>query len=137
MVYLFLSVIFFAIAALIYKHSNQINCDRISLILSERIFAVVFMVFYIYLFDTFKPALNISLLAFTGGTAIFVSRLALLTALKYGKISSSWTAVNLSVVIPTTASILLWKEIPSLKQVAGLLLVPAAIFLLQEDKKCG
>lgn len=132
MIYLFLSVFFFAIAALIYKHSNQINCDRLSIIVSERISAVILMVFYILFFDSFRPSGQITILAFIGGVTIFISRIALLTSLKYGKISSSWTAVNLSVVIPTTASIFLWKEFPDAKQVVGLLLVPLAIFLLQE-----
>lgn len=134
MIYLFLSVIFYTIAALIYKHANQIGCDRINLIVTERIAAVFFMLLYLVFFNTFKMSIQITLLACIGGVTIFLSRLALLTSLKYGKISSSWTAVNLSVVIPVIASIFLWKETPNPKQVAGLVLVPLAIFLLQEDK---
>ncbi|MCM8814514.1 MAG: DMT family transporter [Candidatus Omnitrophica bacterium] len=140
MIYLFLSVFFYAIAALLYKHSNQINCDKLSIIAAERISAVVLMILFITFFDSFKPSLDITIIAFIGGITIFISRVALLASLKYGKISSSWTAVNLSVVIPVIASIFFWNEIPNSKQMIGLFLVPLAIFLLQEDrkeKKCG
>ncbi|MCM8816717.1 MAG: EamA family transporter [Candidatus Omnitrophica bacterium] len=135
MIYLFFSVVFYTIAALLYKHANQLGCDRISLILSERIFAVFFMLLYMTFFDTFKTSMGLTLIASVGGVTIFLSRLALLASLKYGKISSSWTAVNLSVVIPIIASIFFWKEIPNIRQMLGLILVPLAIFLLQEDKK--
>ncbi|MGC8804709.1 MAG: hypothetical protein ACP5QD_02060, partial [Candidatus Ratteibacteria bacterium] len=64
---------------------------------------------------------------------IFISRLALLTALKYGKISSSWTTINLSLIIPILASMIFWKEIPNIRQAIGLLMVPLAIILLQEE----
>ncbi|MCX7705622.1 MAG: EamA family transporter [bacterium] len=134
MTYLFLSVIFYTIAALAYKHANQVGCDRISLIFSERIAAVFLMLFYLFLFDTFRPSAQVTLLAFVGGITIFLSRLTLLISLKYGKISSSWTAVNLSVIVPVIASIFFWKEKPDAKQTIGLILVPLAIFLLQEDK---
>lgn len=135
MIYLFLSVVFYSIAALLYKHANQIGTDRIVLILAERISAVIFVFFYLLLFDQFRITARITLLACVGGITIFISRLALLASLKYGKISTSWTAVNLSVFIPVVASIFFWKEIPDTKQTIGLILVPLAIFLLQEDKK--
>lgn len=91
------------------------------------------MIIYVFLAGSFHPAPVVTLVAFAGGTTIFISRVALLTSLKYGKISSSWTAVSLSVVIPTMASAIFWKEIPSGKQITGLILVPVAIFLLQEE----
>jgi uncharacterized membrane protein len=133
MLYLILSVLFFSIAALIYKQSNHLNCDRISIVVSERISAVVLMIIYVFLAGSFHPTPVVTLVAFAGGTTIFISRVALLASLKYGKISSSWTAVSLSVVIPTMASAIFWKEIPSGKQITGLILVPVAIFLLQEE----
>jgi len=133
MLYLTLSVIFFSIAALIYKQSNHLNCDRISIVVSERISAVILMSLYILHAGSFHPTPSITLVAFAGGTTIFISRVALLASLKYGKISSSWTAVSLSVVIPTMASAIFWKEMPSGKQIIGLILVPVAIFLLQEE----
>ncbi len=133
MIYLLISVVFFAVAALLYKYANHINCDRISIIVSERIVTVMLLFIYIVLFDRFALSPVITLLALAGGTTIFLSRIALLASLKYGKVSSSWTIVNLSVVIPVFASIFLWHEIPSNRQIVGLLLVPAAIGLLQEE----
>jgi uncharacterized membrane protein len=133
MLYLILSVLFFSIAALIYKQSNHLNCDRISIAVSERISAVVLMIIYVFLAGSFHPTPVVTLVASAGGITIFISRVALLASLKYGKISSSWTAVSLSVVIPTMASAIFWKEIPSGKQITGLILIPVAIFLLQEE----
>jgi len=133
MIYLIISVVSFASAALIYKYSNHVNCDRISLILCERITAVVLLFFYIMMFDRFTVNPAITALAFTGGITIFLSRVALIASLKCGKVSISWTIVNLSVVIPVLSSIFLWYEIPSQRQIIGLLLVPVAIGLLQEE----
>jgi len=135
MVYLFLSATIFAIVALIYKYANQAGCDSISIIAAERISAVFFITLFMLFFDKFQPSTAVTFLGFAGGITIFISRLALLLSLKYGKISSSWTAVNLSVVIPTIASIFFWKEIPGIRQLIGLLLVPLAIYLLQEKEK--
>jgi len=105
----------------------------LAIIVSERISAVILMSLYMLFFDTFDITPGATLLALAGGITIFISRLALLTALKYGKISSSWTAVNLSLVIPILASMIFWKEIPNLRQTIGLLMVPLAIILLQEE----
>lgn len=133
MIYLFISVFSFAAAAILYKYANHTNCDRISIVLSERITTVILLFIYITLFDRFALSPVITVLAIIGGTTIFFSRIALLASLKYGKVSSSWTIVNLSVVIPVLASIFLWHEIPLPRQIIGLFLVPVAIGLLQEE----
>ena len=133
MVFLILCIVFYSGAALFYRHANHLHCNRLAIIVSERISAVILMSLYMLFFDTFNITSGATLLAFAGGITIFISRLALLTSLKYGKISSSWTAVNLSLVIPILASMIFWKEIPNLRQTIGLLMVPLAIILLQEE----
>ena len=133
MVFLIISIVLFSGAALLYRHANHLHFNRLSIIVSERISAVILMAFYMVFFDTLNITAATTLLAFAGGVTIFISRLALLTSLKYGKISSSWTAVNLSVIIPLLVSMIVWKETPNLRQTIGLLMVPLAIILLQEE----
>ncbi len=60
-------------------------------------------------------------------------------ALKYGKISTSWIVLNLAVLIPILASIFIWKEIPDIKKILGICLIPISFLLLREKEsiKCG
>lgn len=65
------------------------------------------------------------------GLALFVFQ----TGLKFGKISTSWLIINLSMSIPILLSILLFHEkITSAKEL-GIVLVFAAIVLMWWDKK--
>ncbi len=134
MINLLLVIFFFTAAAMLYKAANQAGCRQVGIIVTERAAVIIFIGSFIFLLD--KPHLSLELtgLAAVGGTAIFFSRWALLLALTTGKISSSWTAVNLSVALPTAASIFIWKEIPDVKTIIGLALVPAAIILLKERR---
>ncbi len=134
MLNLALVIFFFTSAAMIYKAANQAGCRQIGTIAVERTAVILFMGAYILFFDEFYTSPRLTAFAAIGGTAIFFSRWALLLALITGKISSSWTIVNLSVAVPTLASIFIWREIPDVKTVIGLALVPAAITLLREKR---
>ncbi len=129
-----LVVFFFTAAAMIYKAANQAGCRQIGTITAERAAVLLLMGMYIAFLDSFHVTPRLTAMAAIGGTAIFFSRWALLLALITGKVSSSWTVVNLSVAIPTLASIFIWKEMPDLKTFTGLALVPAAIILLREKR---
>ena len=129
-----LVLFFFTAAAMLYKAANQAGCRQVGTIAIERAAVLLFMGLYIIFFDSLHITPRLTGLAAIGGTAIFFSRWALLLALITGKVSSSWTVVNLSVAIPTLASILIWKEIPDIKTITGLALVPAAIILLKERR---
>lgn len=66
-----------------------------------------------------------------GGLTLFVFQ----TALRYGKISTSWLIINLTSAVPVLLSIFLFNERLKPAQGLGVLLVFAAIVMLWLDKK--
>ncbi|HEY7303956.1 MAG TPA: EamA family transporter [Bryobacteraceae bacterium] len=77
----------------------------------------------------------VKLLALPFGVCSALAILALQTALRYGNISTSWLAINLSAGIPTVGSILLYHERLNLRKSCALLLIVVALALLWKDKK--
>jgi uncharacterized membrane protein len=55
--------------------------------------------------------------------------------IRFGKISTSWLVINLSTVLPTILSILIYTEVVSLRRGAGLGLALVAIALLWLERK--
>jgi drug/metabolite transporter (DMT)-like permease len=82
----------------------------------------------------FTGPLSAKLLALPFGVCSAIAILALQTALRFGNISTSWLAINLSAGVPTIASILLYHEPMNLRKGVSLLLIAAAMFLLWKDK---
>jgi drug/metabolite transporter (DMT)-like permease len=73
-----------------------------------------------------------------GAAAGVLSSLALFSfqaSLRYGKISTSWLILNLSVGVPVAISVIAYGEKVTIGKGFGLLLVLAAILLLWWDKK--
>ena len=70
-----------------------------------------------------------------GGAVAGVALLVFQTGLRYGKISTSWLIINLSMSVPISLSIFLFGEKPSLIKGLGVLLVFAAIVMMWWDKK--
>jgi drug/metabolite transporter (DMT)-like permease len=77
----------------------------------------------------------VKFLALPFGVCSALAILALQTALRYGNISTSWLAINLSAGIPTLGSILLYHERLNLRKGCALLLIVVALALLWKDKK--
>jgi drug/metabolite transporter (DMT)-like permease len=78
--------------------------------------------------------LSPKLLALPFGISSAVAILALQTALRFGNISTSWLAINLSSGLPTVASILLYHEPINSRKSISLILITAAMILLWKDK---
>lgn len=53
----------------------------------------------------------------------------------FGKISTSWLVINLSTILPTILSILIYHEVVSPRRAIGLLLAGAAIGLLWYERR--
>ena len=68
------------------------------------------------------------------GMAASVAILALQAGIRYGNISTSWLAINLSAFVPTLGSILVYHEPVSAAKVIALLLIPISMLLLWKDK---
>lgn len=75
------------------------------------------------------------LLAIPFGMSSAIAILALQTALRFGNISTSWLAINLSAGLPTVGSILLFHEAITLRKSLSLLLITLAMILLWKDKE--
>lgn len=76
----------------------------------------------------------VKLLALPFGISSALAILALQTSLRYGNISTSWLAINLSAGIPTLGSILLYHEQLNLRKACSLSLIVVALVLLWKDK---
>jgi EamA domain-containing membrane protein RarD len=68
------------------------------------------------------------------GMCSAIAILALQTALRFGNISTSWLAINLSAGVPAVASIVLYHEAISLRKVFALVLIAGAMVLLWQDR---
>lgn len=96
----------------------------------------VFSLFYVITNYSFKgipsPVIQLGLAA---GILFFIAVVTFFEVTRWGRLSISWTAVSLSLVIPTLASILFWKEKPSPSQIFGIIGVATALIMLGADRK--
>ncbi len=79
--------------------------------------------------------LTAKLLGIPFGMCSAIAILALQTALRFGNISTSWLAINLSAGVPAVASIVLYHESISLRKTLALLLIVGAMVLLWKDRE--
>jgi drug/metabolite transporter (DMT)-like permease len=66
------------------------------------------------------------------GVFMAVAIYTFFAAMRQGGLAVGWTCVNFGVVVPLVASVLVWHEIPSLRQVAGLALLVPCILLFSD-----
>jgi len=81
-----------------------------------------------------SPA-DVAILAIPFGVSASVAILAFQSGIRYGDISTSWLAINLSSSIPTIASILIYHEPVGWKRALALCLIPVSMGLLWKDKR--
>lgn len=132
-VYLLLAVACSALLGITYKLTDKYKCDKP--LVNFFLFFTAGVVAAILLPFAKAPVTS----EFTAGLAIALGLLGFINvsvfryAVGKGKISTSWTIANLSLIIPVAASILFWHEIPTVKHLLGLLLVIGAILLIGKD----
>jgi len=70
-----------------------------------------------------------------GGIGLLIAVVSYFKLIERGaRLGVSWTIITLSMIIPTSFSIFLWKEIPTLFQIIGLLFAISSIYLLSQVK---
>ena len=69
------------------------------------------------------------------GTLASVAILNFQHGIRYGRISTSWLIINLSTIVPTVLSILLYREIVSPRRALSLILAMVALLLLWLDRR--
>lgn len=84
--------------------------------------------------ESLRAPSTVVLLALPFGMVASIAILALQSALPHGHIATSWLVINLSAVVPTIASIVIYDESVNPKKAAALALVAAAMGLLWKDK---
>ena len=132
-VYLLLAVACSALLGITYKLTDRYKCDKP--LVNFFLFSTSGLVAAIMLPFAKAPVTS----AFSAGLAIALGLLGFINvsvfryAVAKGKISTSWTIANLSLIIPVAASIIFWHEIPTVKHLLGLLLVIGAILLIGKD----
>lgn len=114
--------------ALCYKIAVQRGCDVRSVNLWLYISSAALMVVY-FLATGHKYNLAAGLLGFATGLACYYATLTFFHHIRTGVLAVSWTVIGLAVAFPVAASIVLWGEHPTAKQIVGLALIPIAVVL--------
>lgn len=73
-----------------------------------------------------RQAIDLGILT---GIGMFVATLSFFYHIRTGKLSASWTVINLSVAFPVLAGLVIWHEQPSPRQVVGLILIALSLLL--------
>lgn len=132
-IYSVVAAVAFAVLGVTYKLSSRRGCEQSQVnffMLSSA--AVMVLIWGITSGIRTIPLAAVAL----GGVdalVIFAGVLFFRRAAAIGRISTSWTILNLSLVMPVVASVFLWREIPSLRHYVGFAMTIAAIALLGID----
>ena len=132
-VYLFVSVVAFSGLGVTYKLADRLDCSKRQVNLF--LYLAGGVVILLWGLQTgglaaVPPAVAIGAAI---GVASFFSVVTFRQAVALGRISTSWAALHLSLVIPVLASIVFWREMPEPRHYLGFLLTIAAIALLGID----
>jgi len=126
MIYLIISIVFLAATALCLADGTRRGFNVLTLNLVFRmtsgILGLVVLLSCVPLKDIPAAWSQVGGMAVAGGVCFWISGLAALQAVRTGHLGVTWTAKRCAMVIPTVASVVLWKEIP-LWPVSNLLLL--------------
>jgi len=123
------SVVLIVIFALCYKVAAAKKCN-LDMVNVWMYFGATLTTSIVALVEHRLPysarAVNLGMLT---GVAMFIATLSFFYHIRQGKLSASWTVVNLSVAFPVLAGLLVWHEHPSIRQIVGLLLIAGSLLL--------
>ena len=128
-----LAVAAFAVLGITYKLSDKLKCNKQHVNLLMFASAGAAMLIWGLLSGHVispKPALILGLCM---GLVCYGAVVAFRHAASLGRISTSWTVINLALILPVIASVLIWREMPSLKDTMGLGFTLVAIILIGID----
>ncbi len=131
--YLLLSVVSFGLLGVLHKVSDHRHCrpEGVNLIL---FLGAAFGMLAVSVWRTGTKVMDVPAIAW--GTAItcgFLASVAILAfqhGVRFGKISTSWLVINLSMALPTVLSILIYHEHVSIRRGLGLFLAVTALVIL-------
>lgn len=135
--FLFVAFISFGMLGIFHKVADHPCCRPKMTAMLLPFWGGVLSVIYTLTLDSkgFHFPRNVVLIGLGAGVIAALALFAFQTALKYGKISTSWLIINLASAVPVLMSIFLFKEKVSAAKISGILLVFAALVMLWWDKK--
>ena len=132
-IYLAVAIAALTVLGVTYKLSDTLRCNRLQVNLLLFAFGAIALLIWAWQSHGLVFSTKAALIGAGVGIVSYYSVKLFREAVAIGRISTSWTILQLSVVIPVIASILIWREPPSLRHWAGLLATAAAIVLLGID----
>ena len=132
-IYCIVAVTAYAVLGLSYKISDHKKCDQSQVNFFLFLFAAIIVLIWGLARGVTIAPVTAVILGVADGVIVFASVLVFRRAAALGRISTSWTILNLSLVIPVIASVAFWHEIPSARHYAGFGLTLVAIVLLGID----
>jgi drug/metabolite transporter (DMT)-like permease len=134
MVYLILTIVSAVLFATSYKIASKRGCNLFGVNLVFYIIATGLCLLLIIFFRSWQLPWQTVILAIVGGFSAFASTLTFFYVMRAENLSTMWTVISLAVVIPTFASIILWKEYPNIYQWLGIGLMLIALPLLSQKE---
>ena len=141
--HLYLAISLFALGfiGIFHKVADQYRCRPPAIAVTVYFWAGLLSMLYLFAVGRIGLVHSMSgKLYLIAGICGFLSALAILAfqaGLRYGegKIATSWVIINLSTVLPTILSIVIYKEAINFLKIVALAMVVIAMFLLWKDKK--
>jgi drug/metabolite transporter (DMT)-like permease len=127
------ALVAFAILGISYKLSDMFGCDKSQANFFLFLFGEGFILAWVIIGRPAPMTWHSAGFGVALGIAIFLSIVLFRRAVAIGRISISWTIINLALIAPVLASVTVWHEIPGLKHYLGFALTLAAIILLGID----
>lgn len=127
------AIVSFGALGLTYKLSDRLGCDKAQVNLALFLSAGAAALIWAAATGGLAALGRAAALGVAMGSISFCNITAFRQAAAKGRISTSWTVINLSLVIPVAASVFIWSEVPAPRHYLGFALILAAIALLGMD----
>lgn len=129
-VYLILSIIFSVMFAACYKIAAQRSCNLQSVNTWNYAGSTTTILILIIIKQSFPINQHVILLGIVAGISAYIATLTFFLHIKQGQLSTSWTIISLSIAFPVAASIFIWHELPSMRQMFAMALIVTAFILM-------
>lgn len=132
-IYSIVAAFAFAMLGITYKLSERRRCDHAQVNFFLLLSAALIVLVWTAASGIRTFPVSAVWLGVVDGVFIYASIFVFRKAVVLGRISTSWTIINLGLVIPVLASVFLWHEIPYARHYAGFALTIVAVALLGID----
>ena len=128
-VFLILSILFNVAFASCYKVAVHRNCNLQMVNIWVYVGSTATMLVYVLAIRHLPLNVHALCMGIGAGVVVFFATLSFFHHMKRGQLSASWTVISLSIAFPVLASIFIWGEHPTMKQIAGMALIVIALLL--------